>query len=477
MDKINLLLAPPVGLKVPTEYRKEYYVVAIASLLGFTVHSLFLALFVAFDVPFMAYFNLASLLIFAIIYYFNRSIKHYWLLMTNLACIEVIVHGILATLFLGWSSNFHLYFLLPILTTFLLSRGKIFSLSSTFFTVLSTISYVLVALFCLKNEPLKAISYDGLIIFSILNILSIVLVVTAITLYFNYAAESSFQEVAIKNEELAITSEQVQKQALQLQKVNTNLNASIHYAKRIQTAILPKFEGLSSIMSNHQVVLYFQPKDVISGDFYWCKETGSHQFLVVADCTGHGVPGAMLTMIGNSLLDNIILDKRITDPAQILDLLQEYFVALFDNNPKVRDGMDVAILAIEKNQNLYKYAGANRSLCLIQDDSLSIIKGDRKGIGNSKILSKKSKSTSFTTHELDMDSIKALYLFTDGYEDQFGGFENRKFYSKNLRKLLFEIHRLPTKEQEQKLAQVFEDWKGDNAQTDDVCLVGLKFNS
>lgn len=256
---------------------------------------------------------------------------------------------------------------------------------------------------------------------------------------------------------------------------NKNIKSSINYAKRIQEAMLPKQDTQENLLKNS--FLYFKPRDVVSGDFYWVSALrGKHNSTDTAiafgalDCTGHGVPGAFMSMIGINSLTNII-NRGVSEANRILELLHlEIQSALQQELTGNNDGMDAALCIYRSDKRTLEFCGAKNPLVYIQDNKLHQIKGDIHPIGGSRA----RKDFSFRKHEIPIETETMVYLFTDGFRDQFGGSENQKFMSKRFTKLLLEIHQLPLNEQREKLQSVFEEWKGSNEQTDDVLVMGVK---
>ncbi|WP_448519096.1 PP2C family protein-serine/threonine phosphatase [Rhodoflexus sp.] len=475
MKNLITLLEPPARLNISPADDKNFAVVALASILGAILHFLFLLLFLYFEVTFMAYFNIVSICIFTAAFIINRNSVGKWVLLVNIFCTEVVIHAIASVTILGWDSNFHIYLFAPILCTFLVSSSKSFSKSSIFFTITSAISYVFLAIYTQNHPPLQAVSTLGMHIFSVMNVLNSVIVITAITFYFNYTANQSIEEVSVKNEELAQQADTLHMQSQQLHYANKNMSDSIQYAYRLQKAILSAVGQIENMFGKEHAMVVYLPKDVVSGDFYWCREKNGEKIIAVADCTGHGVPGAMLTVIGNSLINHIVLEKNITDPALILESMQMYFTRMFSDTYNIRDGMDIAVVKINFLSEKIYFAGARRPLTYVQNDHVHTIKGCRFGIGISNV--KKAQYADlykFTTHAVDISAPTMLYIYTDGYEDQFGGIENRKFYIKNLRKLFLNIHHLPIAAQREQLQTTLSNWRGNLPQTDDITIIGIR---
>ena len=259
-------------------------------------------------------------------------------------------------------------------------------------------------------------------------------------------------------------------QKIELEKVNKNLTDSINYATRIQSAVIPAERRIRNIFP--QSFVYFRPRDIVSGDFYWVSEMGNKVFLAVVDCTGHGVPGAFLSIIGINLLRNIIEGFKEENPARILETLSLELDKTFGNKDledTIKDGMDMALCVIDREKSTLEFAGAVNELYLIRDSELLTYKGDRSPIGHSVdgIVPKYSVTT------IDILPNDMVYIFSDGYADQFGGSEIKKFKYRRFRYLLLNMHNFSPEYQRQALHQAFEEWRGENEQVDDVLVMGF----
>ncbi|MBI4930632.1 MAG: tetratricopeptide repeat protein [Bacteroidetes bacterium] len=265
-----------------------------------------------------------------------------------------------------------------------------------------------------------------------------------------------------------------QKQIIEQQKKivdqkNKHITDSINYAKRIQDSILPSKEELSNCFSGY--FIFFQPREIVSGDFYWLSNQNGKTILAVADCTGHGVPGAFMSMIGNTLLNEIVNEKRIFQPAEILNHLNEGIVhALHQESRSQDDGMDISVCLFDNEKNKITFAGANHSMYVVQNNSIEEIKGDIFSIGS--MFGK--KNFSFTQQEIALLKNSSVYFSTDGFADQVGGKSGKKFLVKQMQELLVNISSLNIKEQEEKIKNAFEEWKGNYSQLDDVLVAGIK---
>jgi serine phosphatase RsbU (regulator of sigma subunit) len=240
---------------------------------------------------------------------------------------------------------------------------------------------------------------------------------------------------------------------------------SITYAKRIQNAILPPIKVVKEYLQESFIL--YQPKDVVAGDFYWLEHKNNKVLFAAADCTGHGVPGAMVSVICNNALNRSVREHGLTDPGQILDKSREIVVAEFEKSEEeVKDGMDIAICSLEGNK--LKYAGAHNPLWIIRNGAIIETKANKQPIGQF------DNPEPYTTHSFDLEPGDAIYIFSDGYVDQFGGEKGKKFKSRAFRELLLSIQDKAMEEQKTIIDETFNSWKGDLEQIDDVCIIGVK---
>lgn len=246
-----------------------------------------------------------------------------------------------------------------------------------------------------------------------------------------------------------------------------HITDSIQYAKKIQTAILPSLELFTDKL-DHFVL--FKPRDIVSGDFYWVDEVDEKLIIIAADCTGHGVPGAFMSMLGVSLLNEIILNQGITRPDDVLNRLRDQIIVALKQDPdsKIKDGMDMTICVWEPSTRRLQYSGAENPLCHISEGVLNLVKADKMPVAIHEIMEP------FTLHELTLKEGDTFYTFSDGYADQFGGPKQKKFMSKNFRNLLLSVQDLPMMEQGRKIDEVFEAYRSETDQVDDVVVIGVK---
>jgi serine phosphatase RsbU (regulator of sigma subunit) len=263
----------------------------------------------------------------------------------------------------------------------------------------------------------------------------------------------------------------VEERTEQLVTINKDLTDSINYAERIQLAILPSKDDLQRVFQDSFV--FHLPKDIISGDFHWMHNSGDMVHVAVVDCTGHGVPGALLSMIGSNLLNSIVIDKGITEPSKILSsmdsALSELLKAEIDGLA-VNDGMDMSVCAIDRKNGKLVYAGAQGHGVLLRNGEVICLEPTKYSIGGLVVEHKKE----FLEYSMNFSDNDSLYLFTDGFQDQFGGVKGKKFYRKNLLKLIDSARGLPMTEQLITLRETFTTWKGKHWQVDDVTVLGLR---
>jgi ligand-binding sensor domain-containing protein/serine phosphatase RsbU (regulator of sigma subunit) len=306
-------------------------------------------------------------------------------------------------------------------------------------------------------------------------ILCLVSVIIAFYTFVRFRERKLIAEKKMLEEKVEERTREVVRQKEVIEEKNKDITDSINYAKRIQTAILPADNLIYSELS--QCFVLFKPKDIVSGDFYFFSKTNGAEdpLCVVAavDCTGHGVPGAFMSMIGNSLLNQIIKEKKITRPSDILNHLNEGVREALkqkEADAQTRDGMDIALCTIDLKKREIQYAGANRPLYLVRSNNLEEIKADKFPIGGIQPEEKRE----FTNHVFSLDPGDSIYLSTDGYADQFGGEEGKKFMTKRFKSLLLEQQAVSISKVKAVLEETIEKWKGTHEQVDDICVIGIR---
>ncbi|MCU0447383.1 MAG: SpoIIE family protein phosphatase [Microscillaceae bacterium] len=293
----------------------------------------------------------------------------------------------------------------------------------------------------------------------------------------NLLLEESARIMDLKNKQINDKNEQLIAQTRELELKNLKITDSLRYARSIQQSILPSIEQIAHIFPHYFV--FYEPKDIVSGDFYWLTQKGDEVIFAAADCTGHGVPGAFMTMLGNASLNHIVNEVNITSPAEILTDLNDLVAGMIrreEEDLREGDGMDIAIIKLNIVNKELVFAGSKLPMYLIQNQEIQQIKGSSVSIGSSP--NKKEKV--FENQFLQLQSNDVIYFSSDGFHDQLGGVNSqneqvrRKFTRKKMMDLLFANHQLPFVQQQHILKSEFETWKGSNDQTDDVLVVGIK---
>lgn len=264
---------------------------------------------------------------------------------------------------------------------------------------------------------------------------------------------------------------EAQKEEVEIQKhiveeKNKEITDSIQYAKRIQSAILPPTKLVKEYLKDSFIL--YTPKDIVAGDFYWMEHKNGKILFAAADCTGHGVPGAMVSVVCNNGLNRSVREHGLTDPGEILNKTRTIVIDEFEKSEdEVKDGMDIALCTIEKD--ILQYAGANNPLWIIRHGELIETKANKQPIG------KFDEPLPYTTHTFALEKGDTIYIFSDGYVDQFGGENGKKFKSANFKKLLLSIQHESMEKQRELIKNAFETWKGNLEQVDDVCVIGVRF--
>lgn len=278
------------------------------------------------------------------------------------------------------------------------------------------------------------------------------------------------QKVKERTEEVVKQRDEIEQQREKLEELYKDVTDSILYAKRLQYSILPPKEKILEVIPNSFV--YFKPKDIVSGDFYWVEKINNLSLYAAVDCTGHGVPGAFMSLVGANGLNSAVREHSISKPSEILDYLNAYVSESLNKSAEdstIRDGMDMTLCAVDYDKMELQFAGANNPLYLIRDNEVYITKADKFAIASFK-----PNEKNYTNHTIKLKKGDVIYVFSDGYADQFGGAKGKKFMYKNFRKLLLEIHQQPMEKQEKILHEEMKNWQGEVEQVDDILVIGLK---
>jgi serine phosphatase RsbU (regulator of sigma subunit) len=323
---------------------------------------------------------------------------------------------------------------------------------------------------------LEAIEKQKLVLYFVL----LALLLVSFLGYYIYRGYRIKKEANIKLEEknktISMQKDEIEKQrdlaAAQRDQIGyqkRHIEDSIMYAKRIQTALIPSLELFSDKLEHF--VLY-KPLAIVSGDFYWVSAQSNPQVIISADCTGHGVPGAFMSMLGVTLLNEIINGKHILMPDQIIENLRQGIIKSLKQvaeEDSIKDGMDIAVCVVDFDKNILWYSGANSPLYLVRGGELTHYRADKMPVAIHY------KMEPFTLHKIDIQKGDAFYIFSDGFADQFGGPKQKKFMSMQLRETLVAMAGMPMLQQGERLNEIFEGWRGDSPQIDDVTLIGVRY--
>ena len=278
------------------------------------------------------------------------------------------------------------------------------------------------------------------------------------------------QKVKERTEEVVKQKDEIESQNQKLEELYKDVTDSIRYAKRLQYSILPPDEKIQSICPNTFVL--FKPKDIVSGDFYWFDKMGSKSYCAAVDCTGHGVPGAFMSLVGANGLNAAVREHSTSQPGQIVDELNGFVAETLNKTREdndVRDGMDLSLIAIDYDKLELEYAGAYNPIYIVRNKEFIILPADKFAIGSFDPGSKNYNNQVFQLEKGDQ-----IYLFSDGYADQFGGNKGKKFLYKTFREELLRVHEMEPNQQRKELNKTIVDWQGDYSQVDDILVIGIR---
>ena len=290
---------------------------------------------------------------------------------------------------------------------------------------------------------------------------------------YKFLAEKRILEEKVRERtyEIQCQKNEIESQRDMIDEKNANITSSIKYASNIQNAVLPPYELIDKLLPDNFILS--KPKDIVSGDFYWLTEKDNKIIFTVADCTGHGVPGAFMSLLGITFLNEIVNIEGITRSVDIVEKLREKVIHSLQQGRKdipSSDGMDIVLCVLDKQLKRIQYTGGMSNLVYIRDGKLEVVRSDR-----TSVCVLYNNSDPFTLKEIDYRKGDIFYLFSDGYQDQFGGDHDRKYFVHRFYTLLLDIHRLPMLNQKEALEKNLKEWMGDNVQTDDITVMGIRF--
>lgn len=301
------------------------------------------------------------------------------------------------------------------------------------------------------------------------------LIITIGVLVLSLVAVLMFMLRKIKriNTELQLQKNEIEQQKNLIEQKNSEITDSINYARKIQDNILLPESKLKQWLP--QMFVYFKPKDIVSGDFYWFSKFENKYVITAIDCTGHGVPGAFLSMVGNTLLHEIVNIKHVFKPDVILTMLHTGIRLALNQSSEdsdSEDGMDMSLCTVDAKLHRFQFAGAKNNLYVVQGDKLKILKANYYSIGGRQL--RPDMQIEFTCYDFMYDDNTSIYMFSDGYLDQFGGDNNEKFNTQRFREMILNNRNLPMEKQKDVLAKTMDKWKGNRQQIDDFLVLGVK---
>jgi serine phosphatase RsbU (regulator of sigma subunit) len=401
-----------------------------------------------FDLPDVLFFTIPSMFAFALPPYFNAQgrlefSRYYFAIVPLAFLLGVCIHN---SPELGDK-----YLILTSATLPLILFKKRRTIYLLF--ALNVVAFFLVTIYQNMFQPLVIIPKSVQWIYSTFSVLTVFLIIFFILQYFRNDTEEYEEELESKNREIS--------------QKNHEIIDSITYARRLQQAILPPEEEIYNSLPDSFV--FYKPKDIVAGDFYFAEQREDYFFVAAADCTGHGVPGAMMSLVCSNALNKAVSELGLIKPGEILDKVTEMVVGTFKKGQTdIKDGMDISLCVINTRTREIAWAGANNPLWYVSNEEFKEITANKQPVGMSE------KYSSFTTHILKLAKGSLLYLFTDGFADQFGGPKGKKFKYKQLAELIFNNRMLSMTEQRNLLDETFNSWKGNIEQVDDVCIIGIK---
>lgn len=419
-------------------------VVNVLMMIGFSITA------PLFDLPNVLYFTLPFLFAFGLPPYLNKIgylnfSRYYFAIIPVVFLIGVCIHN---SADLGDKYLLLTSAAIPIIL--FRNQKQIYSLFAV-----NVLAFFFITWYQFGHEPLVQIPQVLKTVYAVFSALIVFVVIFFIILSFKNTSEEYEEDLEEKNR---IISQK-----------NMEVHDSITYAKRLQDAIMPSKEEIYNSVPDSFVL--YRPKDIVAGDFYFADQLGDFFFVAAADCTGHGVPGAMVSVVCSNALNRAVNELKLIQPGEILDKVRELVVETFKRSGHdVKDGMDISLCVINKKTYEVAWAGANNPLWYINEneEELKEVTATKQPVG------KTENVKSFTTHVFNLAKGAMLYLFTDGYADQFGGPKGKKFKYKQLAELIMANRNLPMREQCKILENTFINWKGNLDQIDDVCIIGLK---
>lgn len=413
-------------------------------------------------IPVAAYFNMAGIIILNSLFLLSSLLSFYLNIHKrhNAAFYVSSVYGLIyfscGPVFYGLESNLHFFILIMCLIAIALFESNI---ALRLYITAAMISFFTLLMYMDHKPGLIQFTDEMRKAQAVISVLNLVLLFFITIIFFIFFRRENllFQKEILTQKEII---EEKQKEILD----------SINYAKRIQFSLLTGNQFLEEHLPEHFIL--FNPKDVVSGDFYWAVPVSDGLIYITADCTGHGVPGAFMSLLNISKLSQVINENNITRPDLVLNSVRTEIIKSLSadtSNGENKDGMDAVLCKLNRNAMTLEYAAANNPFYILRNKALILCGADKMPVGKGH-----DDTIPFTYHRIDLQKDDVIYTLTDGYADQFGGEKGKKFKYKQLEDLLLSIHHLPMKEQGERLHKRFLEWKGALDQVDDICIIGIR---
>jgi serine phosphatase RsbU (regulator of sigma subunit) len=430
---------------IASDEARYFSLANMAAIGGFLGHSILFLTFSFFHIWEMAMINIGSLLVFSSAFFINRKGFHNTVILASMG--EIIIHAILGVILMGWLSGFYYYLSIVFVAVFL--QKKQFDKLGILISVVNLLIYLALFVYCTwYGQAILAIPNEVNYFYHINNLV----VSSTIIALGAYYYKTTANEVESK-----------------LDSAYKKITSSIRYSQRIQQSILPQETVLQAYSSDY--FIFYRPKDIVSGDFYWFAEVDNKLVICAIDCTGHGVPGAFMTMLANVLLKNIVKEDKITSPALILENLHKQVVEVLRQREGFsQDGMDMAVCTLDPQGKKIVFAGAMNPVLYLSNQKIRELKANKRPIGGLQ----NRKMQAFEEVEVEWENDSRLYLFTDGITDQFSESDNKKFGKKQLIQFFEQNQHLNMKEQAEQLQKTLQKWMGASKQIDDMLVMGLR---
>ena len=449
-----------------------YVLLKVVNSVGLMTHFLWIFLFYFLDIITLSLINIASVCFFILAFYLNEKGKFF--LSITVGMLEVIAHQIVCSTFIGVAAGFQYYIIIACILPFLLPAGR--NLFKGLLLISSLTAFIYIVYFIVDKTPLYQLDPTTILYLGYSNIILAFTFLGIWGIYFSIAilsTENKLELEILKSEKLVL---KIKKKTAELEKKNKGIQDSLNYSEKIQRSILPQAEEIQKHLINS--FIYFEPKDIIGGDFYWFYNNKEHCYIAAIDCTGHGVPGALMSMTIYSLLNEIMIKEMLTDPGEILGLLHEKVsIALQQQkgDEYSQDGCDATLCRLDLNSKELVFSGAQNDLLIYNGKELQILRAEKQSIGGFSMLGDFEEKRIFTSQTISASNDDLIILTTDGLPDQLN-VNDEAFGVKEFKKTLHDIYSKNAIEMKNLFESRISEWKTGVQQQDDFLLLGFKLD-